>query len=32
MYLREPDLLKSNSDIRKFILRTIPKPGVPAKY
>ena len=32
MYLREADLLKSNSDIRKFILRTIPKSGAPAKY
>ena len=32
MYLRQADLLKSNSDIRKFIQRTIPKSGTPAKY
>ena len=32
MYLREVDLLKSNSDIRKFIKKTIPKSGAPAKY
>ena len=32
MYLREVDLIKSNSDIRKFIKKTIPNSSQPAKY
>lgn len=32
MYLRKEDLKEANNDIRGFILRTIPKEGVPAKY
>ena len=32
MYLREVDLIKSNSDIRGFIKKTIPNSSQPAKY
>tara|TARA_B100001142_G_scaffold328473_1_gene388665 strand:- start:777 stop:2273 length:1497 start_codon:yes stop_codon:yes gene_type:complete len=32
MYLREVDLIKSNSDIRKFIKKTTPSSNEPAKY
>lgn len=32
MYLREVDLIKSNSDIRKFIKKTTPSSNKPAKY
>ena len=32
MYLREVDLIKSNSDIRSFIKKTIPNSSQPAKY
>lgn len=32
MYLRAEDLIKSNDDIRDFIMRTIPAKGKPAKY
>ncbi len=31
MYLRQDDLATSNQDIRDFIARTMPKPGLPAK-
>jgi len=31
MYLRKPDLAQANDDVRRFILRTQPKPGQPAK-
>lgn len=32
MYLRAEDLVKSNDDLRDFILKSIPAAGVPAKY
>ncbi len=32
MYLRKEDLIKGNDDLRKFIQKSLPKPGVPAKY
>jgi carboxypeptidase C (cathepsin A) len=32
MYLRKEDLAKSNEDLREFIRKSIPKPGMPAKY
>jgi len=32
MYLRNEDLKQSNEDIRKFIKKSIPKKGEPAKY
>ena len=32
MYLRKEDLEASNKHLREFILNTIPKEGVPAKY
>lgn len=32
MYLRKEDLESSNENLRKFIRKTIPKAGVPAKY
>jgi carboxypeptidase C (cathepsin A) len=32
MYLRKEDLATSNEHIREFIKKSLPKPGVPAKY
>jgi hypothetical protein len=32
MYLRKEDLESSNENLRKFIRKTIPKAGEPAKY
>jgi carboxypeptidase C (cathepsin A) len=32
MYLRKPDLALGNDHIRAFILKSLPKAGVPAKY
>ena len=32
MYLRKEDLIKGNDDLREFIQKSLPKPGVPAKY
>lgn len=32
MYLRKEDLASSNEHIREFIKKSLPKPGVPAKY
>lgn len=32
MYLRSEDLKKANNDLREFILKTLPKEGVPIKY
>ncbi len=32
MYLRRPDLETSNQSLRDFIKKTLPKPGLPAKY
>lgn len=32
MYLRKDDLSKGNRHIREFILKSLPKPGVPAKF
>ena len=32
MYLRKEDLMKGNDDLREFIQKSLPKPGVPAKY
>ncbi len=32
MYLRAEDLVKSNDDLRDFILKALPGSGVPAKY
>lgn len=32
MYLRKEDLATSNEHIRSFILKSLPKPGAPAKY
>ncbi|MNV87292.1 hypothetical protein D3C71_1814070 [compost metagenome] len=32
MYLRKDDLSKGNGHIREFILKSLPKPGVPAKF
>ena len=32
MYLRKEDLIKGNDDLRKFIQKSLQKPGVPAKY
>jgi len=32
MYLRAEDLVKSNDDLRDFILKALPGAGVPAKY
>ncbi len=32
MYLRKPDIATSNEDLRKFIQKTLPKNGQPAKY
>jgi carboxypeptidase C (cathepsin A) len=32
MYLRKPDIAASNEDLRKFIQKTLPKNGQPAKY
>jgi hypothetical protein len=32
MYLRSEDLAKSNEDIRKFIEKSLPAAGTPAKY
>ncbi len=32
MYLRKDDLKTSNEHVRDFILKTLPKPGQPAKY
>jgi carboxypeptidase C (cathepsin A) len=32
MYLRKPDLALGNDHIRTFILKSLPKAGVPAKY
>ncbi|MHA4896604.1 S10 family peptidase [Pedobacter sp. PWIIR3] len=32
MYLRKPDLAAANESIRDFILKSLPKQGVPAKY
>lgn len=32
MYLRRPDLEASNESLRRFIQRTTPRPGQPAKY
>ena len=32
MYLRKEDLAKSNEDLREFIRKSTPKPGMPAKY
>lgn len=32
MYLRKEDLEKANNDLRAFIIKTLPKKGVPAKY
>jgi carboxypeptidase C (cathepsin A) len=32
MYLRKEDLIKGNEDLRIFIQKSLPKPGVPAKY
>ena len=32
MYLRHEDLEKGNNDLREFILSTLPKQGIPAKY
>jgi carboxypeptidase C (cathepsin A) len=32
MYLRREDLKAGNEDIRQFIQKSLPKPGVPAKY
>jgi len=32
MYLRRPDLESSNESLRRFIQRTTPRPGQPAKY
>ena len=32
MYLRKDDLAKANESLRKFIAKSIPKSGTPAKY
>ncbi len=32
MYLRKPDLAMGNDHIREFIQKSLPKPGVPAKF
>jgi len=32
MYLRAEDLVKSNNDLRDFILKALPGAGIPAKY
>ncbi|MEQ9403413.1 MAG: carboxypeptidase [Cyclobacteriaceae bacterium] len=32
MYLRNEDLISSNDHLREFIKKTMPQPGVPAKY
>jgi len=32
MYLRKEDLIKGNDDLRKFIQKSLSKPGVSAKY
>ncbi|RZM18914.1 MAG: carboxypeptidase, partial [Pedobacter sp.] len=32
MYLRKVDLIKGNDHIREFIRKSLPKPGVPAKF
>ena len=32
MYLRKEDLIKGNDDLREFLQKSLPKPGVPAKY
>jgi hypothetical protein len=32
MYLRKPDLALGNDHIRAFILKSLPKAGVAAKY
>jgi carboxypeptidase C (cathepsin A) len=32
MYLRKPDLETSTTDLREFILKTLPQPGQPAQY
>jgi carboxypeptidase C (cathepsin A) len=32
MYLRREDLKAGNEDIRQFIQKSLPKPGIPAKY
>ena len=32
MYLRKPDLVEANDQLRDFIKNSIPKPGTPAKF
>ena len=32
MYLRKPDIATSNEDLRRFIQKSLPKTGQPAKY
>jgi carboxypeptidase C (cathepsin A) len=32
MYLRKPDIATSNEDLRKFIQKSLPKTGQPARY